>query len=127
VHFAARSRCGFATYFADPGTCEDHWICEYWDSAQKRWVKVDPQIDPFQKSLISALVILEIDHIRNRLNERVQASIGLPDGFIEQGTQAILRTKYGIDAKGIARQALSLFPNLASGSLVTVKGKAKTT
>jgi hypothetical protein len=27
----ARSRCGFATYFADPGTYEDHWICEYWD------------------------------------------------------------------------------------------------
>ncbi len=29
--------------------------------------------------------------------------IGLPDRFIEHGTQAILRRKYGLDAEGIAR------------------------
>ena len=49
-----RSRCGFATYLAYPGYYEDHWICEYWDSDEERWVRVDPQIDPFQQSLISA-------------------------------------------------------------------------
>ena len=37
-------------------------------------------------------------------------SIGLPDNFIEQGTQSTLRAKYGLDAEGIARQVLSLFP-----------------
>ncbi len=30
--------------------------------------------------------------------------IGLPDHFIEQGTQEMLRRKYGLDAAGIARQ-----------------------
>jgi hypothetical protein len=50
----ARSRCGFATYFADPGYYEDHWICEYWGSDEERWVKVDPQLDPYQQSLINA-------------------------------------------------------------------------
>ena len=39
-------------------------------------------------------------------------SIGLPDEFVEQGPQAILRSKYGLDAKGRARQVLSLFPAL---------------
>jgi len=40
-------------------------------------------------------------------------SIGIPDEFVEQGTQAILRDKYGLDAKGIARQVLALFPDYA--------------
>ena len=47
----ARSRCGFGLYFA-PGYCEDHWMCEYWDRRQERWVQVDPQIDPFQQSTL---------------------------------------------------------------------------
>ncbi len=37
-------------------------------------------------------------------------SIGLPDEFVEQGAQVILRSKYGLDAKGIVQQVLSLFP-----------------
>jgi len=52
-------------------------------------------------------------------------SIGVPDEFVEQGTQAILRSKYGLDAKGIARRVLTLFPDLASNSLLKAKGKAK--
>jgi len=39
-------------------------------------------------------------------------SIGLPDEFIQQGTQVILRSKYGLDAKGIVQQVLTLFPAL---------------
>ena len=39
--------------------------------------------------------------------------IGIPDEFVEQGTQAILRSKYGLDAKGIAKQVLTLFPDLS--------------
>ena len=46
-------------------------------------------------------------------------SIGIPDEFVEQGTQAILRDKYGLDAKGIARQVLALFPDY------TLKAKGK--
>lgn len=40
----ARSRCGFAAYL-NPGWYEDHWVCEYWNAAQARWVLVDSQID----------------------------------------------------------------------------------
>jgi len=34
-------------------------------------------------------------------------TIGIPDGFVEQGTQAEIRARYGLDADGIARQVLS--------------------
>ncbi|UCH80639.1 MAG: 1-deoxy-D-xylulose-5-phosphate synthase [Nitrospiraceae bacterium] len=37
--------------------------------------------------------------------------LGLPDSFIEQGPQNHLRKKYGIDAEGIAREAISLVDN----------------
>ncbi|MFC1862078.1 1-deoxy-D-xylulose-5-phosphate synthase [Chloroflexota bacterium] len=52
-------------------------------------------------------------------------NIGLPDDFIEQGTQTILRAKYGLDAKGITQQVLSLFPDFDSGSLIKLKDEAK--
>jgi len=54
-------------------------------------------------------------------------SIGLPDKFIEQGTQADIRSKYGLDAKGIAKQLLTLFPNLDASSVLKVKGEVKAT
>ncbi len=37
--------------------------------------------------------------------------IGIPDEFVEQGAQAILRSKYSLDAEGIAKQVLELFSN----------------
>jgi hypothetical protein len=40
---AARARCGFATYF-QPGQGLDHWITEYWDGHDARWVRIDPEI-----------------------------------------------------------------------------------
>ncbi|UCD06547.1 MAG: transglutaminase domain-containing protein [candidate division WOR-3 bacterium] len=43
----ARARCGFATYFT-PGKYEDHWICEYWNAEDERWVQVDTQLDSLQ-------------------------------------------------------------------------------
>lgn len=49
--FAARSRCGFGTYFT-PGKFEDHWVTEYWDDAQARWVMVDSQLDDLQKQVL---------------------------------------------------------------------------
>ncbi|WP_414755245.1 hypothetical protein [Anabaena sp. CCY 9910] len=41
---SARLRCGFATYF-NPGYFEDHWVCEYWNTTQKRWILIDAQLD----------------------------------------------------------------------------------
>ncbi|MBI4180350.1 MAG: 1-deoxy-D-xylulose-5-phosphate synthase, partial [Chloroflexi bacterium] len=54
-------------------------------------------------------------------------NIGLPDEFIDQGTPAILRSKYGLDAKGIAQQVLSLFPSLNANAVLKVKDKARAT
>ncbi len=48
----ARARCGFARYFI-PNHYEDHWVCEYWSAAQKRWVLVDAQLDEFQCNKLS--------------------------------------------------------------------------
>jgi len=43
----ARARCGFGAYFM-PGHFEDHWVTEYWNQAQSRWVLVDAQLDALQ-------------------------------------------------------------------------------
>lgn len=40
----ARSRCGFGTYFVD-GWYEDHWVAEYWNHSEQRWVMIDAQLD----------------------------------------------------------------------------------
>jgi 1-deoxy-D-xylulose-5-phosphate synthase len=50
-------------------------------------------------------------------------NIGIPDEFVEHGTQAILRSKYGLDAAGIVRQVLDLFPGRSSGAPTKLKGK----
>ncbi|HEV8714302.1 MAG TPA: transglutaminase domain-containing protein [Candidatus Binatia bacterium] len=47
---AARARCGFGAYF-DAGNFVDHWVCEYWSSAQSRWILLDAQIDAPQRQL----------------------------------------------------------------------------
>lgn len=43
----ARARCGFGVYFM-PNHYEDHWVCEYWNAGQERWVLVDAQLDALQ-------------------------------------------------------------------------------
>ena len=40
---AARSRCGFASYFV-PDKFVDHWIVDYWHAGEGRWVRIDPEI-----------------------------------------------------------------------------------
>lgn len=40
----ARARCGFGVYF-NPGSFEDHWVCEYWDAKTESWKLADPQFD----------------------------------------------------------------------------------
>jgi hypothetical protein len=44
----ARTRCGFGTHFS-PGRFEDHWVAEYWNAAERRWVLVDAQLDDVQR------------------------------------------------------------------------------
>jgi len=38
-------------------------------------------------------------------------NIGIPDEFVEQGSQSLLRAKYGLDAEGIIKQVLELLPS----------------
>jgi hypothetical protein len=47
----ARMRVGFATYFT-PGHYEDHYLCQYWNEAEKRWIIVDAQIDDLQRRVL---------------------------------------------------------------------------
>jgi hypothetical protein len=51
----ARVRCGFGAYF-NPGYFEDHWVCEFWNAGEQRWVIADPQFDDVWKTK------LNIDH-----------------------------------------------------------------
>jgi hypothetical protein len=44
----ARARCGFANYF-EPSKYVDHWVAEYWNAAESRWVQVDAQLDTLQQ------------------------------------------------------------------------------
>jgi Transglutaminase-like superfamily len=46
----ARARCGFANYFAS-GKHVDHWVGEYWNAMERRWVLVDAQIDDRQREM----------------------------------------------------------------------------
>lgn len=48
----ARARCGFARYFT-AGEFMDHWTCEYWDSQEKKWITVDPQLDELQMDVLN--------------------------------------------------------------------------
>ena len=47
----ARPRCGFGAYFL-PNHYEDHWVCEYWNGAEERWVLVDAQLDKLQRDVL---------------------------------------------------------------------------
>jgi hypothetical protein len=47
----ARPRCGFAVYF-ERGLYIDHWVCEYWNEAEQRWVLVDAQLDELQQGVL---------------------------------------------------------------------------
>jgi len=69
----------------------------------KRWVTVEENAlsGGFGNSVVDLLQKSGMSNIRVK-------SIGIPDEFIEQGAQSILRSQYGLDAKGIAREVLNL-------------------
>jgi Transglutaminase-like superfamily len=48
----ARARCGFGAYF-NPPYFEDHWVCEYWNADEERWILVDPQFDEVWREKLS--------------------------------------------------------------------------
>jgi hypothetical protein len=51
----ARARCGFGAYFSAPGDklrYIDHWVVEYWNRDQERWIMVDAQLDDYQQGVL---------------------------------------------------------------------------
>ncbi len=74
----ARARCGFGTYFM-PNHYEDHWVCEYWNADQKRWVMVDAQLDSLQRNILQ----IGFD------------TLDLPTGQFVTGGDAWLRVRAG--------------------------------
>ncbi len=48
----ARPRCGFGAYFT-PNKFEDHWVCEYWNADEQRWILVDAQLDAIQRKALN--------------------------------------------------------------------------
>jgi len=47
--------------------------------------------------------------------------IGIPDEFVEHGTQAILRAKYGLDTRGIVQQIRDFFPEFADPKIKSLR------
>lgn len=47
----ARARCGFASYLVKDKYI-DHWLVEYWNEEEKRWVMVDAQLDELQQKAL---------------------------------------------------------------------------
>ena len=41
-----RVRSGYSSYFF-PGKYDNHYVCEYWNAAEERWIMTDPQLDSF--------------------------------------------------------------------------------
>jgi len=48
----ARMRVGFAAYFI-PSHFEDHYLCQYWNETENRWIIVDAQLDDFQRKALN--------------------------------------------------------------------------
>jgi 1-deoxy-D-xylulose-5-phosphate synthase len=63
----------------------------------------------------------------SRLYDVQVKSIGIPDEFVEHGSQAILRSKYDLDAEGIVRQVLEFFPDHSPDLSLKVSNKTKAT
>ncbi len=91
-------------------------------SSIKRMVTIEENTvsGGFGSSLVSFLQKTGKRHIQIK-------SLGIPDEFVEHGTQAVLRAKYNLDAKGIVQQVLTSFPDLTSDSRLTTRSKARTT
>ncbi len=48
----ARARCGFGGYF-EKGKFLDHWVTEYWNEGDGRWILVDAQLDARQREIFN--------------------------------------------------------------------------
>jgi hypothetical protein len=85
---AARARCGFAAYFTK-GKYVDHWVTEYWQEAQQRWILADPQLDQHQRDFF-AITLDPLDVPRDRFLVAGDAWRLCRDGKADPGDFGIL-------------------------------------
>jgi 1-deoxy-D-xylulose-5-phosphate synthase len=60
----------------------------------------------------------------SELNNITVKCMGLPDEFIEHGSQILLRSKYGLDTDGIVQKVLALYSDLPENFETQVEEKA---
>ena len=85
---AARARCGFGGYF-EAGKFLDHWVTEYWDEREGRWVLFDSQIDDLQRELFG-IGFNTADVARDKFLLAGQAWLLCRRGSADPGTFGIL-------------------------------------
>ena len=61
----------------------------------------------------------------SRVNSIQLRNIGIPDEFVEHGSPAVLRARYGLDAAGVSRQVLALFVEPDANLPIKGKGGAR--
>ena len=61
---------------------------------------------------------------KSALNDITVKCMGLPDEFIEHGSQILLRSKYGLDTDGIVEKVLTLYSNLPQSLEAHVEERA---
>lgn len=75
--YCCRVRSGFAPYFYENISC-DHWICQYWNSKEKRWVDLDVDgeyhDDKTKKMIFAAEAWLDVREKKRDGNEFVHGS-----------------------------------------------------
>jgi hypothetical protein len=102
----ARARVGFGAYF-NPGTFEDHWVVEYWNEAQGRWVLTDAQLDALQSKALK-IDFDPLDVPRDRF-------IIAGDAWVQCRQGAADPAKYGIfDMRGLWFIAGNVLRDLAA-------------
>jgi hypothetical protein len=48
----ARLRAGFVPYLK-PGRYENHYLCQYWNTTQNRWITIDAELDEIQREALN--------------------------------------------------------------------------
>lgn len=104
----ARLRVGFAGYFTT-GFWVDHWLCEAWDSAQRRWRLLDAELDAERRARF-AIDFDPADVPRDRFLTAGQVWQALREGRLDGQSIGV----YGTGIRGAWFAGGSLLRDLAA-------------
>lgn len=110
----ARMRSGVARYFMPAeGMLEDHFITEFWNDGEKRWQRVDPQLDGLQRRVLG----IHFDPIDMPLGQFLDAG----ESYLELKSARTKEEKIGIfDFRGWKYVWYKIFSDLACVNNVEV-------